>query len=190
MTPSPASHLDPVLDDILIGRRSVSFRNEGFSMHPFIKKNDAITISPVIYRPDPEDEEIPRAVLRIGDVVLYKNASDRWLLHRIIKKRGGSEDEIVTKGDSLLISDPPVARSRIRGKLIFLARAETNREYRLEKAFQRIICSLIALFSRMEASVFSIFLDIEPRFSDREYMLMVRKGIKFPKWLLIRIVFP
>jgi len=172
---------EELLSELIELRRPVSFRSEGMSMHPFIRKGDTVTIVPY-------PGESPGGPIRVGDIVFLQNDKGRWFVHRLIRVKG--RENIVTKGDSLLQADEPVSGRLIRGRVALVERNNSKRKYRLDGFTERVVARLIALLSRMEACIFSICLRFKPRFSDRDYMPAIRKGIKFPKWFLIRIFFP
>ena len=82
---------DPAADVI---RRfgALRLRVNGFSMPPSIWPGDTSRV--IAYRP--------------GDVVLYSR-NGRLFVHRVVEMSGGA---VVTRGDSMLDADPPVASTQ------------------------------------------------------------------------------
>ncbi len=91
-----------LLKDVL-GRGLVfRFRAKGFSMSPFIKDGDVVTLSPLI-----------NCTPRLGDVVaLISPNSGKSLIHRIIEKKKAG---LVTKGDNSLCNDGLIPIKSIMG---------------------------------------------------------------------------
>src|SRR2546425_5624891 len=71
----------------------------GFSMLPSIWPGDIACVSRV-------------AAYRPGDVVLFSRKG-RLFIHRVVEMSGGA---VVTRGDSMLDADPPVAVSDVLGR--------------------------------------------------------------------------
>ena len=94
--------------------RNVPFRftAKGFSMFPFIKDGDVVTIHP-----------IDKDKLRIGDVVaVFQESSEKLMVHRLIKK---SDDICVLKGDNNPEPDEMVSIEKLLG---FVKNVERNGE--------------------------------------------------------------
>ena len=72
------------------------------SMSPYLKVNDYILIK--------ESKEYEK-----NDVVTYKTENEEYVTHRIIYI---DENEIITKGDSNKIEDPPINENMIIGKVV------------------------------------------------------------------------
>ena len=80
---------------------ALRLRVSGFSMLPSIWPGDIACVSRVdAYRP--------------GDVVLLFSRKGRLFIHRVVEMSGGA---VVTRGDSMLDADPPVAVSDVLGRL-------------------------------------------------------------------------
>src|SRR3989475_3669499 len=75
-------------------------RVSGFSMLPSIWPGDIACVSRV-------------AAYRPGDVVLFSRKG-RLFVHRVVEMSGGA---VVTRGDSMLDVDPPVALSDVLGRV-------------------------------------------------------------------------
>lgn len=73
------------------------------SMWPALKEGDLVFI-----------EGLPREELRLGDVVVYRNATgDGFTIHRIVEL---NKDTLVTKGDANFTKDGPVAYENVVGR--------------------------------------------------------------------------
>jgi signal peptidase I len=88
----------------------VRFRAKGFSMSPFIKNEDVVTVSP-----------LQDASQSVGDVIAFVlQETDKLCVHRVVGKRG---DRFLTKGDNSSAADEVVPRERILGSV---TRVERN----------------------------------------------------------------
>jgi signal peptidase I len=130
----PLSNRD--LTDILAGvaKRGacVRFQAKGFSMSPFIRDGDVVTLSPLKgYLP------------RLGDTVAFISpATESLLIHRVIGKRGGST--LILKGDNLPINDGLVPVMNIVAYVLRVERKGKEASFGLGP--ERV---LIALLNRM-----------------------------------------
>jgi signal peptidase I len=89
---------------------SVRFQVKGFSMSPFIRNEDVVTLSP-----------LKNASPSVGDVIaLALGEADKLRVHRVVGKKG---DLYVTKGDNSSEADESVAIQNILG---FVTRVERN----------------------------------------------------------------
>ena len=99
-----------ILDAVLSRGASARFQARGFSMHPFIRDFDVVTVSP-----------LPRRSLRAGDVIAFRQpCSGSLVLHRI--QRVGPEGLLV-RGDNLPAPDGLVSVHDVIG-LVTLAERE------------------------------------------------------------------
>jgi len=88
----------------------VRFRAKGFSMSPFIKNEDVVTLSP-----------LQNASPGVGDVIAFVlQGTDKLCVHRVVRKDG---DCCVTKGDNSSEADESVPRENILG---FVTRVERD----------------------------------------------------------------
>lgn len=89
------------------------FQAPGFSMYPFIKNNDIITVAPpAIRRPG------------TGDIVAYVHPEiEKLIVHRVIQC---SDNAFLIKGDNTSIPDGLVPRENIFGTVIRVERAGRN----------------------------------------------------------------
>jgi hypothetical protein len=98
----------------------VRFQACGFSMHPYIRDLDVVTVSP-----------LPRRSLRVGDVIAFrKSCCGSLVLHRI--QRMGPEGLLV-RGDNLLAPDGLVSLHDVIG-LVTLAERDGAVAYRAADA--------------------------------------------------------
>ncbi len=166
------------LDELLACDVPVRIRPAGRSMHPFIRQDDFITITPYS-SPDLKK-------LTVGECIIFRDEGGRWLIHRVIKL-DRAEEKIITKGDALLRPDRPVSPEMIRGKINLIERDASGRTHRLDRPLAIKVNRLIALLSRVEAA-----LSFPPR---KEIHISAGAELfgritKAPKWLLTRICFP
>lgn len=97
-----ADSLTGIMTAVLAKGRPFRFRAKGFSMSPFIKDGDVVTVLPL-------DHSGPR----VGDVVAFLfPATGKSAVHRVVRRvRGG----YVVKGDNTDEADGAVSRDRIIG---------------------------------------------------------------------------
>lgn len=83
-------------------------RLAGHSMQPLIRKNrDFVTVQP-----------IKRRILK-GDIVLFRNADGRYIVHRVRKTNG---DKIQTMGDSCAEPDREISAAEVLGYVTHICR--------------------------------------------------------------------
>ena len=112
--PQPViQQLEKLLRGVLDKGASFRFQGKGFSMSPFIKDGDVLTIAPLqVSSP------------RFGDVVVFTHPhTGKLIIHRIVGKRAGS---YLTKGDNAPEEDGLISRAAILGRV---ARVERNGRY-------------------------------------------------------------
>ena len=103
-------YLTKLLHAVLDKGAPFRFRAKGFSMSPFIKDNDVITISP-----------LANGSIRSGDVVAFSHPEMKKLvIHRVIGKKGGY---FHIKGDNALDTDELIPAKNILGRV---TRVERN----------------------------------------------------------------
>ncbi len=91
-----------------------SFRAGGFSMSPFIKDGDLITVSP--FGDMPPDK---------GDIVAFLRTTNNSLtVHRLIKRQG---IDIIMKGDNSRSADLPVSESQLFGRVTGIKRGDSGK---------------------------------------------------------------
>lgn len=95
----------------VLGRgASLRFQARGFSMAPFIRDGDVLTVFP-------KGERRPRP----GDIVAFVHPeNDRLTVHRVVTIRDG---EVAVKGDNVSMPDGTVPEERILG---FVRRVERD----------------------------------------------------------------
>jgi len=93
--------LGKLLQAVLNSGASFRFRAKGYSMSPFIKDEDIITISPLLSK------------IRPGQIVAFLHPeTGKLVVHRVIKKKG---DFYLIKGDRGLDIDGEIPRGDILG---------------------------------------------------------------------------
>ena len=110
------------------------FRAGGFSMAPFVRDGDILTVS-----------RLSRSTPGLGDLVAVTNSeADRLLVHRVIARK---EDAVLVKGDNLACPDGLVPRDRVLGRV---TRIERNaRRVRLGLGPERAVIALLARRNRL-----------------------------------------
>lgn len=93
-----------IIGAVLARGTAFRFRVKGFSMWPFIKDEDIVTIAAA-----------QTGRLRLGEVVAFVHPESQGLvMHRVIGKRG--EDYLV-QGDNALRQDGALSKARILGRV-------------------------------------------------------------------------
>jgi signal peptidase I len=123
----------------VIGKGAVlRFQARGYSMSPFIKHGDIITVAPL------------KNSIKTGDVVAFIGNGKKLIVHRII---GKIKNSFVIKGDNLSEADGVIPENNILGYVRKVERDGTNISLGLgNEQF------LIALFSRLKILKYLIFL--------------------------------
>ncbi len=76
---------------------SVQTVASGYSMFPFLRKGDLLTVEPV-----------PMETIKRGDIVVFE-IGEKWIAHRVIKIRSNPESfEFLLRGDTCMAFDPIV----------------------------------------------------------------------------------
>ena len=105
--------LRELLRAVLDKGASFRFRAKGFSMSPFIKDGDVLTVAPW-----------QGTAPRLGDVVVFTHPNTgKLIIHRIIGKKIGS---YLTKGDNVPEGDGLISRAAILGRV---TKAERDGKY-------------------------------------------------------------
>jgi signal peptidase I len=121
--------------EILKKHKSIRFQAKGWSMRPFIRDGDHITVSPV------EDSS-----LKSGDVVLYISAGNKVIVHRIIKKyKREGKTTLLIKGDASLGIAEKVDVHMVYGKVTAIERK--GRKKRLDTKPYQVIGLFLAVIS-------------------------------------------
>jgi hypothetical protein len=129
-----------LLDVLTKKGKPFRFQAPGFSMFPFIRNLDDITVSP-----------LPSGGPRVGDVVAFINpATGKLVVHRVIGTNG---DGYLIRGDNSPEPDGLIPRDNILG---YVSRVDRNgRKVTIGSGPERF---LIALMSRKEVLVPVLFL--------------------------------
>ena len=160
------------LEALLRSRIPVTIAPRGLSMYPFIRPSDRVTIIP------------GNGDISVGEVVLLRNERGRWMIHRVIGRRRDS-GRWITRGDSLLCPDQPVAPDRVWGRIIGVERRGRRKTYRLSSPFRRYLGRLIAASSRLESRL--VCCRAARRLASAGFF--PKKAVKLPRWILTRIFF-
>jgi signal peptidase I len=99
--------------EILQKNGTLTFRARGKSMRPFIRDGDFLMV-----------ESCPIVSFRVGDVILFNPGKDHLLVHRIIKiKRSSTEEiELLVQGDALRYPDGWIRTGQVLGRVAWLER--------------------------------------------------------------------
>lgn len=100
-----ASAFDEISISLLSQGKSVRMRGSGNSMAPFIKNGSLIVIDPI------------RSTPKWGDVLLFRTALNRLLIHRVIavKHRKGAKLIFLMRGDANSVIDGWITEDNILG---------------------------------------------------------------------------
>jgi signal peptidase I len=87
----------------------------GYSMFPFLRKGDLLTVEPV-----------PMETIKRGDIVVFES-EEKWIAHRVIKIRSNTEGlEFLLRGDTNLQFDPVVNSGKYVGAVTSYVRNEKS----------------------------------------------------------------
>jgi signal peptidase I len=127
-----------LLNDVLQKGAALRFKAAGYSMTPFIKHGDVITVSPC-----------SSTTLRPGDIAAFTDDSgNRLIIHRIVGTRGAS---FFIKGDNARNPDGLIPGARILGSVTKIERGDRSLQFGL--GFER---KVIALLSRLRILPFAL----------------------------------
>jgi hypothetical protein len=127
--------LKEVLQAVLAQGASFRFMARGFSMHPFIRDGEVITVSPVQVRQ-----------LRLGDVVAFCHPeTGRLIVHRIIRKH---DTGILLRGDNCPEVDGMVPAVNILGRVTEVK--GRNRINRIGWGPERLFLSLLSRYQLLQ----------------------------------------
>ncbi len=114
----------------VVGRgESFRFQATGFSMSPFIKNGDLVTLSPL---------DLPSP--RLGDVVAFTPpGSEKLILHRVVGKKGAS---FYIKGDGLPRIDLLLPGEKILAKVVQVDR--NGKRVHLGLGPERLLLALLS----------------------------------------------
>jgi signal peptidase len=131
-----------LLEDILNSGAAIHTRVTGFSMAPFIRSGEVVTL-----------RKVTPSVLRKGELILFRNSEGRLILHRIVKIGSGKGDEVIlqTKGDAAGF-DEPIPSWRVLGKVSRIEKSVPFwgvSDINMDAAFWKKTGYLIAMISAM-----------------------------------------
>ncbi|HET8799276.1 MAG TPA: S24/S26 family peptidase [Thermoanaerobaculia bacterium] len=102
-----------VIADLLARGHAVRFQARGDSMHPAIRDDDYLHVEPL-------DASVR---LHRGEIVVM--LAERGLtVHRVLAQRG---ETVLARGDNAPDADPPLARTRVIGRVIAIERNGKSR---------------------------------------------------------------
>ncbi len=124
----PAPALVELMKAVLARGVSFRFRARGFSMTPFVRDGDVITVSPLSKRP-----------IGTGEIVAYTHEkTGKLVVHRVIRKRGGA---YLVRGDNARAFDELVPKRRLLGCVTAVERK--GRKIRLGLGPERFLIALL-----------------------------------------------
>jgi len=101
--------LSTLLNAVLDKGFSFRFKAKGFSMSPFIRDGDVITVCP-----------LSENLLCLGDVVaVYHAPTEKLMVHRLIEKKGNL---CILKGDNNAVSDQEITTDKLIGHVKIIER--------------------------------------------------------------------
>lgn len=110
---------------------SVQTLASGYSMFPFLKKGDILTVEPV-----------PMEMIKRGDVVVFERG-EKWIAHRVIKIRVCAEGlEFLLRGDTCIAFDPVVKKNNYVGTVKVFNRKKVEKQ--VNKGRQRVLNLMIS----------------------------------------------
>ena len=129
-------------EEVLSRGGSFCFRARGFSMVPFIRDRDILTI-----------ESIKASVLDMGDIAFYRLAGDRLVAHRVVCREVLDGKEILTmRGDVPSGSYDRVLAEQVLGRVVSVQREE--KLIRLDRGFRRLMALLLVRSSPVSSLIF------------------------------------
>lgn len=97
--------------EVLRSTGKLRLRVTGWSMLPSVMPGDTLVI-----------DRVQRDAVCEGDIVLF-GRDQRFFVHRLMSRSGDrGAAELVTRGDAMPTSDPPVTESELMGKVSFILR--------------------------------------------------------------------
>jgi signal peptidase len=106
--------------EIISQGRSVQIVASGYSMYPFLRKGDLLTVEPV-----------PMETIKLGDIVVFES-EEKWIAHRVIRIRNGAGGlEFLLRGDTCTAFDPVVNVRNYIGYISSYERNETSISFNL-----------------------------------------------------------
>lgn len=171
------TELHQFTDELLQEKKQVKLTVGGSSMFPVLKSGDEI----VIEKWNPED-------LKIGDVVVFKNAQ-KWVAHRVHDlKKESNNSFLITKGDSCKQKDKPILHDDFIGKVTSFYRKGKQKQMR-----NTLISWLIIRFPSIMTVLIRALLWFVLRFQKyRTNVNSVIKNLKFisqssPKYTIVNV---
>jgi signal peptidase I len=119
--------------------QSVRMVAGGWSMFPFFRPRDVLTIAPV------NIQEI-----NAGELVVFRR-DGRWIAHRVIRiQKSETEITLVTCGDGCLFSDEPISEGIFVGRVIAMSRDGHSKSIVLSDYYHRVM----RIFGRLLRPIF------------------------------------
>lgn len=108
----------------------------GWSMFPSVQPGDTLIV-----------DRTPVEAVAEGDIVLFGRYS-RFFAHRVVKKDNcAGQARVLTRGDAMNVSDPPLGENELLGRVSFIVRNgklfEPNKSLGLS---ERLVATLLSRF--------------------------------------------
>jgi signal peptidase I len=118
----------------------------GWSMFPSVQPGDTLIV-----------DRAPAEAVAEGDIVLFGRNS-RFFAHRVVKKSNGAgKTGMLTRGDAMIVSDPPVGENELLGRVSFIVRNgrlfEPNKSLRLSERLVAILLSRSEIAARVVVGI-------------------------------------
>jgi len=116
-----------------------AYKSAGDSMKPFLQKNILIV------------KKVPQKMLHVGDIIVFTNARQMKIVHRIVKKIKINDDDFLyqTMGDANNFIDASVRYEDIIGKVFFVEGMNKYGKYVLFKLDTFFKFQLNYLFAKL-----------------------------------------
>ena len=116
---------------LIENNHAVKIVASGYSMFPFMRNGDLLTISPV-----------PIEEIQIGDVAVFESNND-WISHRVIDiRKTNNETTLILRGDTCIQIDPLVTKENYVGKTVAFERGAKTINLNNRKIASKIIIQL------------------------------------------------
>ena len=145
--PLSGSAMIQLMSAVLDKGMSFRFRAKGFSMSPFIKNDDVITVQSL-------GSEAPK----LGEVVAFRHPmSQRLVVHRVVKPGDGT---CRIRGDAISEDDGSVPRSAILGRVVHVER--NGKPVRLGMGTERAFIAFLTRSGLFLRVIIPIWIVIRP----------------------------
>lgn len=124
--------------EIIRQGRSVQIVASGYSMYPFLRKGDLLTVEPVTME-----------TIKLGDIVVFESGG-KWIAHRVIHIRSKADSlGFLLRGDTCIEFDPVVNKENYIGSVRVFTRknSKKNSSTGALNAWRKIIVAVGLLYN-------------------------------------------